>query len=253
MDRLIYTAVAALESHNVTRANITHSLANVSTVGFKKSIQLAETAVAVGSGAGNTRVQPRNEGKEYIDLTSGPRQNTGRNLDIAMNEETVMGVQAPNGDIAFTRRGDLRVTAEGLLETGQGHAVLGENGPITVPVGQMINIAPDGSIFAQAGTGADSAPVVVGQILLRDASETRLIRREDTLFEPEVTAGLGIDFESGPKPASLTSGSLEGSNANPVEVMVELMDFTRKFESQIKIIAEMKKLDESGATMIRSS
>ncbi|MEY3007252.1 MAG: hypothetical protein RI942_1594, partial [Pseudomonadota bacterium] len=129
MDRLIYTAVAALESHNVTRANITHSLANVSTVGFKKSIQLAETAVAVGSGAGNTRVQPRNEGKEYIDLTSGPRQNTGRNLDIAMNEETVMGVQAPNGDIAFTRRGDLRVTAEGLLETGQGHAVLGENGP----------------------------------------------------------------------------------------------------------------------------
>jgi flagellar basal body rod protein FlgF len=35
--------------------------------------------------------------------------------------------------------------------------------------------------------------------------------------------------------------------------MVQLMDFTRKFESQVKIIAEMKKLDESGATMIRGS
>jgi flagellar basal-body rod protein FlgF len=46
---------------------------------------------------------------------------------------------------------------------------------------------------------------------------------------------------------------LEGSNANPVEVMVELMDFSRKFESQIKIIAEMKRLDESSSTMIRVS
>jgi flagellar basal body rod protein FlgF len=73
MDRLIYTAVAALESHNVTRANITHSLANVSTVGFKKSMALAETAVNVGGNADSTRVQPRNEGKEFIDLTAGPR------------------------------------------------------------------------------------------------------------------------------------------------------------------------------------
>lgn len=251
MDRLIYTSVAALESHNVTRANITHSLANVSTVGFKKSMALAETAVNVGGNADSTRVQPRNEGKEFIDLTAGPRQTTGRNLDIAMNEETVMGVQAPNGQIAFTRRGDLRVTTEGLLETGQGHAVLGEGGPITVPVGQALNIAPDGTIFAKNDLDPNALPLVVGQLLLRDASETPLLRRQDTLFEPEALAGEGGDFDTGPKSASVTSGALEGSNANPVEVMVQLMDFTRKFESQVKIIAEMKKLDESGATMLR--
>lgn len=254
MDRLIYTAVAALESHNVTRANITHSLANVSTVGFKKSMALAETAVNVGGNADSTRVQPRNEGKEFIDLTAGPRQTTGRKLDIAMNEETVMGVQATNGQVAFTRRGDLRVTTEGLLETGQGHAVLGDGGdPITVPTGQALNIAPDGTIFAQNELDPNAAPVLVGQLMLRDASQTPLLRRQDTLFEPEALAGLGGDFETGPKAASVTSGALEGSNANPVEVMVQLMDFTRKFESQVKIIAEMKKLDESGATMIRGS
>lgn len=253
MDRLIYTAVAALDSHSVKRANITHALANVSTVGFKKNIALAQTAVAVSPDSQNTRVQPRYESMELIDLTAGPRQNTGRNLDIAMNDQTVMGVLAPNGETAFTRRGDLRVTVTGLLETGQGHAVLGAGGPITVPVDQTLNIAPDGTIFARSMLEPEADPVAVGQLMLRDASNTPLVRRQDTLFEPQEQLGQGGDFASGPNPTSVNSGSLEGSNANPVEVMVELMDFSRKFESQIKIIAEMKRLDESSSTMIRTS
>ena len=52
-------------------------------------------------------------------------------------------------------------------------------------------------------------------------------------------------------PASLVSGSLEGSNVNPIEAMVQLMDFSRSYESQIKMIKEIKGIDENGASMMR--
>ena len=87
--------------------------------------------------------------------------------------------------------------------------------------------------------------------MLRDASEMPLTRRTDGLFEPVQQQFKGADFPTGPLPASLFSGSLEGSNVNPIEAMIELMDFSRSYESQIKMIKEIKGIDENGASMMR--
>jgi len=251
MDKLAYTALSAMQSQSVVRAAITNSLANVSTVGFKDRFQIASAAVKIDGPGHESRFQPGLTIKDIINLSPGTPMSTGRPLDISMNDQTVLGVQTPEGDIAFTRRGDLRVSATGVLENAAGELVMGEGGAITVPAGNLITISPDGTVFAQLPTEPDTAAVAVGQLMLRDASETQLVRRKDGLFEPRAEAFKGTDFPSGPKPVSISPGMLEGSNVNPVETMVKMLDFSRQFEMQLKLVKETQSIDEAGSTMMR--
>jgi flagellar basal-body rod protein FlgF len=116
--------------------------------------------------------------------------------------------------------------------------------------------------------------------MLRDASQTALMRREDGFFQPvpkvdpqsdlvqrDINGNpLGVqdpllyaegfpaqDFESGPETPSVSSGILEGSNVSTVESLVKFIDHMRNFEMQTKVIKEMKDNDQSGASMMRLS
>ncbi|MFZ9574876.1 MAG: flagellar basal body rod C-terminal domain-containing protein, partial [Limnohabitans sp.] len=150
-----------------------------------------------------------------------------------------------------TRRGDLRVNASGVLENGAGHVIRGDGGPINVPPGFKVNIAEDGGVYAydpqQPGI---PQPVLIDRLQLRDASQTPLARREDGLFRVDGQPS-GADFATGPLPTSVTVKALEGSNVNPMEAMVKLIEQSRSFEHQIRTIKEGKSNDESGASMMR--
>jgi|TARA_B110000503_G_scaffold107445_1_gene160526 flagellar basal-body rod protein FlgF len=251
MDKLAYTALSAMQSQSIARAAITNELANVSTVGFKKSFQIASSAVKLEGPGFETRFQPGLQITDVINLTPGTPMSTGRPLDISMNDQTVLGIQAEDGDIAFTRRGDLKVSPSGVLENALGELIMGEGGPISVPVGNLISISPDGTVFAQLPTEPEAAAVAVGQLMLRDASQTQLVRRPDGLFEPRAAALKGQDFPSGPRAASIMPGMLEGSNVNPVGTMIKMLDFSRQFEMQLKLVKETQSIDEAGSTMMR--
>lgn len=77
-----------------------------------------------------------------------------------------------------------------------------------------------------------------------------MYRRLDGLYETQTAAGAGGDFETGPNPVSIAVGALEGSNVNPVEVMVNMLDLYRSFEMQMKMIKKSEELDQDGARMI---
>jgi flagellar basal-body rod protein FlgF len=251
MDRLAFNAAAAINEQRLARQMITHELANVVTVGFKTSFEVAMSAIKVEGSGLSTRMQPQSVSMDIIQMRPGEVITTGRNLDVSMNEETVLGVTAPNGQLAFTRRGDLKVNSAGVLEDALKHVVRGEGGgPITIPPGLTININPDGTIYAAdpAQTGAVQQ-TLIGRLLLRDASTTQLERREDGLFGP--MGKLGADVTGGPKLPSLTAGALEGSNVNAMMAMVKLMDQSRSFEHQVRNIKESKNADEAGATMLK--
>ena len=254
MDKLIFTALGAASNQGFQRVQLTNDLANISTIGYKRSQQSRpESAFLDGPGL-PTRFQPIIASRvEQIMMGSGTQMRTGNPLDISMNDATVLGVQAEDGNIAFTRRGDLRVSADGFLETGTGDLVLAEGGgPITVPVNGVVTIAPDGTVFFQeAGPEAGEAQALA-QLLLRDSSATVMTRRTDGLFEALGSGGLGGDITTGPDVASLTSGSLEGSNVSAVEVMVNLMDFYRSFETQMKVIKSTEELDKDGSRLMRA-
>jgi flagellar basal-body rod protein FlgF len=254
MDRLAFNAAAAINEMRTARQMTTNELANVATPGFKRSFESAMLTMKVQGAGFESRLQPQAFASDNINMKPGVIVKTGRDLDVAMDEQTVMGVTATNGELAFTRRGDLKLNGSGVLEMGTGALVRGQaGGPITIPPGFFVKISKDGSIFAtnpaQAGV---AAPVLIDRILLRDASQVGLERREDGLYKV-VGKPKGEDIPVTGKVVSLTPETLEGSNVNAMEVMVKLMDQSRSFEMQVNVIKQNKDVDESGGTMMRAS
>ena len=254
MDRLAFNAAAAITEMRVGRQMTTNELANVATPGFKRSFESAMMTLKVQGAGFESRLQPQSYASDNINMRPGVILKTGRDLDVAMDAQTVMGVTAPNGELAFTRRGDLKLNGSGVLETGTGALVRGQNGgPITIPPGFFVKINKEGAVFAtnpaQAGV---AAPVLIDRILLRDSSQVSLERREDSLYKI-VGKPANEDIPVTGKLATLTPETLEGSNVNAMEVMVKLMDQSRSFEMQVNVIKQNKDVDESGGTMMRAS
>lgn len=253
MDRLVFTSNATIKEQATARQVLVNDLANVSTVGFKSSYDVALQSVKVEGAGFDSRIQAQAVSRDLIRMQPGSIMGTGRPLDIAMADRGVMTVQAPNGEMAFTRRGDLKVNIQGQLENGSGHLVMGEGGPITIPPGLVVSINPDGTIYArdpaQVGPAAD---VRIDQLRLRDASDVKLARRQDGLFKVDGQPD-GSDIPVGANLPKVIPQALEGSNVSAIESMTRLIDQSRSFETQIRIIKEMKGLDESGSSMMKTA
>lgn len=252
MDRLVFNSSAAIREQATVRQSLVNELANISTTGFKRSYEVALRSVKAEGEGFDTRYQSQAVADQIIQLNPGPVMATGRPLDVAITGQAVMAVQAENGELAFSRRGDLRLNVNGTLEDGQGRLVLGQGGPVTVPPGFMVNINPDGTLFANDPAQPNAPGVFIDQLQLRDASEVSLRRRADGLFMVDGQPP-GSDFATGPNAPQLIPQALEGSNVNPVTTMVKLMDHARTFEAQIRVIKEAKSLDESGSSMMRNA
>ena len=254
MDRLAFNAAIAINEARTARQMMTNELSNVSTPGFKRSFEAAMVSVKAEGSGFESRLQPQSLNVDNIIMRPGSLMSTGRDLDIALNDKAVLGVTSTDGQLAFTRRGDLSLTANGVLQIGTGQIVRGQNGgPITIPPGFKISINPDGSVFAanpaQAGV---IQPVLIDRLLMRDASNTPLERREDGLYKVSGQPA-GTDIQGGSNFTSLSPRTLEGSNVNALEVMVKLMDQSRSFEQNVNVIKQSKDTDESGASMMRAS
>ena len=253
MDRLVFTSNATIKEQATARQVLVNDLANVSTVGFKSSYDVALQSIKVEGAGFDTRYQAQSIARDLIRMDPGPVMATGRPLDVAMTGSTVLSVQAPNGDLTFTRRGDLKVNIQGQLENGSGHLVLGEGGPITIPPGLLVNVTPDGSIFArdpaQVGPAAD---VLIDRLRLRDTTGVSMARREDGLFKVSEKID-GTDLALTAQLPQVIPKALEGSNVSAIEAMTRLIDHSRSFETQIRVIKEMKGLDESGASMMKAA
>ena len=253
MDRLVFTSNATIKEQATARQVLVNDLANVSTVGFKSSYDVALKTIKVEGAGFDSRFQAQAMARDQIRLTPGPVMATGRPMDISLADQAVLTVQAPNGDVAFTRRGDLRVNPQGQLENGSGHLVLGNGGPIAIPPGMMVSINPDGTIYAKDPLQPAAAPsVLIDQLRLRDGSDTNLGRRQDGLFKVDGQPD-GTDITLGNAQLRVIPQALEGSNVSAIEAMTKLIDQSRSFETQIRIIKETKALDESGASMMKNT
>lgn len=251
MDRLAFNAAAAINEQRLSRQMTTNELANVTTIGFKRSYEVATRAIKVEGPGFTSRLQPQSMSSDVIQLKAGAIMATGNPMDVALNDSTVLGVSAPNGELAFTRRGDLRVNTAGVLENSARHVVRGQGGDaITIPPGLDVSINADGSVYAidRAQVGVVQ-PILIDRMLMREAGTTPLERRQDGLFGPVGRPGADI-VDSAVTP-SLTARALEGSNVNAMEVMVKLMDQSRSFEHQVRNIKESKTISESGATLMK--
>jgi len=228
MDRILYTAMSGARQSMDQQSVVSNNLANASTTGFRGPMQALRAVPVQGDGALATRTSVM-ASTPGADFSAGPMNATGRDLDVAMQGDAWLAVQATNGDEAYTRRGDLQVDGDGVLNSA-GRPVIGEGGPIIVPLGAKLSRGADGTLSA-IGAGEDpDALVQIGRVKLVNGGEGDLQRGEDGLFRGPDGA-LPMDEN-----ARLVSGALEGSNVSPVESMVAMIDNGRRYEMQMKVI-----------------
>jgi flagellar basal-body rod protein FlgF len=175
-------------------------------------------------------------------------QQTGKPLDVAVATGTAwLAVQAPDGSEAYTRRGDLEVTASGVLQTGDGFPVIGQNGPITMPPYNSLTVAPDGTLsIVPLGAGPDTQPQVIDRLKLADTRGSTTVKGLDNLLRVKGGGALPQDMD-----ATVQSGALEGSNVNMTQTLVDMIENQRSYEVQANLMKEAKSMDENSASLMR--
>ncbi len=238
MDRVIYLAMAGAKATVQRQDVLAHNLANASTTGFRAELMAFRAVPVLGDGA-STRVYALESTPGY-NPQPGAVATTGRNLDVAMQGNAWLAVQALDGTEAYTRAGALTVDPQGQLVDHSGRPVLGDGGPIVAPAGADLLIAGDGNITARVGNGA---PQGIGRLKLV-TPEAPLLRGEDGLFRD--AAG---DLPADPG-ARLQDGALEGSNVSPVESMVAMISAARQFEQQMKMLQTAQDREQSATRLL---
>ena len=243
MDEMIYVAMTGARQTEYAQAINSNNLANVSTTGFRADLHSFSSVPIEGPGV-DTRVNAVVD-SYGTDFTQGAVASTGRDLDVAVSGPGFIAVQAPDGSEAYTRAGDLRIEAGGLLATGAGHLVIGDGGPVAIPLNRSLLIGSDGTISIQPlGQGAETL-TIVDRIKLVNPDVTRLDKGSDGLLylpegetaEPDATV-------------SLTSGALEQSNVNVAKTLVNMIELARQYEMQINVIKTSEENADAAAQMM---
>ena len=229
MDRLIYTAMTGASHTLQQQASVSQNLANTNTPGFRASIDAFRSVPLVGEGLPTRAFVV--DSTAGTDFSPGVMQTTGRPLDVAIDGKGWIAVQDANGNEAYTRNGSLKVLSDGILQTSNGMNVMGDGGPITIPPDTQVTIAKDGTISTVPSGSQASQVVVVGRLKLSNPPEDQLVRGEDGMFRTKDGNPAEADAN-----VTVASGSLEGSNVNTVEAMVNMITLARQFDTQMKML-----------------
>jgi flagellar basal-body rod protein FlgF len=246
MDRMIWTAVSAMNASMAQQRMIASNLANAQTTGFRAEF-MQFTPMTLKGPQLETRALSDGAVRGAL-MDPGAVIQTGRPLDLAVNGSALLTVQASNGDEAYTRRGDLTVSPAGLLVNGEGYPVLGQGGPISVPTGSLASLAPDGGLLIRDPATPDAPPVQLDRLKLASPAGSTIAKGLDGLFRVEGGGALPGDAA-----ASITPAALEQSNVNTSEVLVQMIEAQRLFDMRTKLIATARDLDQGGASLMRLS
>ncbi len=211
---------------------IANNLSNIQTSGFKKDFPLFQRIYFQA-------LDP--EGINEIDSSvilfqQGNLQNTGNELDLAIQGEGFFKVRTPNG-IRYTRSGNFSLNQAKILVEANGFPVMGRQGEVTLN-GNDIRVEENGSIFAGGKEVDKLALVTFPNPALLTKEGNSLFKLEETQPEIEATQG------------QVLQGSLEASNVNPMDEMVKLVDSLRTYETTVKVIQANDELDSKAANEI---
>jgi flagellar basal-body rod protein FlgF len=243
MDRLIYTSLTAMRGAMARQTAIANNLANANTPGFRADLAEAQSLWLGGQGV-NTRAYASEE-VLAADMTGGTTTSTGRDLDIAMAGDAMLAVQAENGETGYTRRGDLMLSATGLLTTGDGRPVQGSQGPVTLPPADSINIDEQGHVWIVPQGGDATQPQEADRLQLVSPAGSDVVKGTDGLFR---VRGGGI--LPGDPDARVTARALESSNVSATEALVEMIEASRSWDTQLKLLGDARDMDAATAELM---
>jgi flagellar basal-body rod protein FlgG len=248
MNPALWAAKTGLDAQQTRMTVTSNNLANVNTVGYKKSRAvfedllyqnvrqvggstsqdtLAPTGLSLGTGVRVVATE-----KTY---TQGNLTQTGNALDVAISGRGFFQVLLPDGTMGYTRNGDFQVNAQGELVTSSGYAV---QPGITIPDGaQSVTVGKDGVVTVQLA--GQSAPTQVGTLQLVDfVNPAGLQPRGENMLVESAASGPAQTGTPGLNGLGMIEqGSLEASNVNVVEELVNMIETQRAYEMNSKAIA----------------
>ena len=245
MNLSLYSAATGMEAQQLNLNNIANNLANVNTVGFKRStIQFQDLlyqkprTAGSDSGGGNlvpTGIEVGNGSRVAAtskDFTQGQLTNTGAQLDLALQGDGFFEIQRPDGTTGYTRDGSFKLNASGQVVTTDGMPVL--SGFQNVPAGTTnITISQTGQVTYQTSSGNTSFQLT----LARFANPSGLSSLGGNLYSENAASGPAETGQPGGQGfGSVMQGYTETSNVNIVEEMVNLIVAPRAYEVNSKAI-----------------
>jgi flagellar basal-body rod protein FlgG len=242
MFRSLHVASTGMVAQETSLDTISNNLANANTVGYKRQEAQFEDLVyqnlrpAAGGAPAGAQV---GSGARVVAISrffsQGPIQQTGNPLDVAIEGSGFLPVNRPNGEVAYTRAGSLRLDAAGRMVTTDGLAI---EPAITVPTDATnIAIAADGTVTAtQPG---EHAPAALGQIqLVTFPNPDGLQALGHNLFTATGASGEPTAGTPGTEGrGTLMQSALEGSNVEVVQEMIGLIRTQRTYEINSKVVS----------------
>ena len=221
-----------------------NNIANADTTGFKVEQLLLGTEV--GSRARNDSIRP---GASFVldrgvgrDFSQGSLQQTGRDLDFAIEGEGVFFKVQDGATEAYTRDGAFTISPEGELVTKGGLPVLGDGGPIVIdPAQGPITVADDGNI-SQNG-------IAIGQLGLARFDTLSVLSKDGDGLYRNASNAVPIDAAG----AQVRQGMLEGSNVNPLVEITQLIEISRAYERATKMIENVTELSRRSVERLGKS
>ncbi len=255
MNRALRAAATGMYAQELQVEIISNNLANVNTTGFKKTraefqdlmyerlkttgmsdVRATEggTELEVGSGVQVVATQKN--------FSQGDARPTGGPLDLMINGEGFFQVKKPDGSIAYTRDGSFKLSSDGQLMDAQGYLL---DPPITIPADTAsITIGTDGVVLAQVGN--DSKSVEIGQLeLAKFVNPAGLKSMGNNLFQETVASGTPLVAKAGSEGyGEIMQNTLEASNVDIVEEMVNMIVAQRSYELNSKTIKTAEDMEQ---------
>jgi len=176
----------------------------------------------------------------------GQLKETGNPFDLALEGDGFFVVDTPHGE-RLTRNGSFHLGPEGMLVTGEGYPVLGENGYIRIQE-HNFDIDEDGVVTQNAAVADPEGRLVserenrwedsqeVDRLRIVDVDQPRYLRKQgDSLYRHTWDSGAPHIAEGADRPR-VHQRFLEGANVNPVDQMVQLIEVNRAYEANQRVI-----------------
>lgn len=248
MNPALWVSKTGLAAQDAKMAAISNNLANVDTTGFKRDRVVFEDLFYQTQRAPGTQLNQNTQTPTGVQFgsgvkilgtakqfTQGSMKNTQQELDVAIAGQGFLQVETPDGDIAYTRSGNLKISADGVLTNAQGMPLVPQ---IELPEGtKNLTIGKDGTVSATVGGEAE--PVELGQItLVNFVNPAGLEAKGGNLYSETAASGEAIEGVPGEEAfGQLVQGSLEGSNVQVVEEMVDMITVQRAYEMNAKMVS----------------
>ena len=255
MDQALWIAKTGLEAQQTRMSVTANNLANVNTTGFKRSRAVFEDLLYQNKsqvGAQSSEDTQLNSGltigtgvrvvaSEKI-FNQGSLVQTGNNLDMAIEGQGFFQILTPDGSLSYTRDGTFQVNANGEVVTAKGYAL---QPGITIPDDALsVTIGSDGVVSVRQPGNAAATELGTIQLAnfvnpagLQPIGQNLFIESGSSGSPQTGTAGLnGL--------GNLSQGSLETSNVNTVEELVNMIETQRAYEMNSKAISTAEQMLE---------